>query len=473
MFFLSIEFAVCFLLFFAVYWLFRPSPKSQNILLLIASLGLMAYGHVFFALYIICFTAVVYLFSILIEKNQTDFWKKNTIRFALVTLIANLFTIKYFDFFALSLQNTLEEYGISVSMPVLSIVAPLGLSFYTFQAISYLVSQHQAEPRQARLSFPTLLLHLSFFLTATAGPIFRSNDATPQLLTTQPRHIVTPTCAIVLITLGVIKKLWLSSWLANQWADPIFSNPEQYQSLEVLTGVYAYALQLFFDFSGYTEIAIGLAMLLGFCLPKNFDAPYLANNIRNFWSRWHITLSQWIRDYIYIPLGGSKNSFSRTQANLMIAMLLSGIWHGAGWNFLIWGAIHGIGLVLLNISDRYLGRDWLTLRSRPLAVFFTFHYVCFGWIFFRASTLEDALAVLKAIAFNLSTPTWTLSPIPTLMIFLLAWVMYPVLKNLPNKAAKLLQRLPWQIWPIPILSMLLLAITFSPSGIPGFIYANF
>lgn len=477
MFFLSIEFAVCFLLFFVVYWLLRTSPKAQNTLLLVTSIGLLIYSHVFFAMYIALFTAVVYLFSIWISRSKTALRQKWAIRAGLITLVGNLFMIKYFDFFMLSMQGLLAQHGINVALPTLAILVPLGISFYTFQAISYLVNQYQtkqeAEPSSAPLSYPTLLLHLSFFITVTAGPIFRAKDAIPQLHPVAPRQMILPALAVTLILLGVIKKLWFASWLANEWADPIFSNPAQYQSLEILTGIYAYALQLFFDFSGYTDIAIGIAMLLGFQLPKNFNAPYLASNLREFWSRWHMTLSLWIRDYLYIPLGGNKQGFSRTQANLMIAMLLSGIWHGAGWNFLIWGGIHGIGLVLLNSADRYLGRDWLTERAKPLAVFLTFQYVCVGWVFFRATTLEDALAVFKGLLVNLHTPTWTLSPVLTLALFLLAWVLYPRLIQLPQKTAHGLQRLPWPLWPIPVVLVLLLAITFSPSGIPGFIYANF
>ncbi len=473
MFFLSIEFAVCFLVFFVVYWSLRSRLQAQNALLLITSVGLLAYSHVFFAAYILFFTAVVYLFSILIYNSKTDFTKKWALRFALIALVANLLMIKYFDFLMLSIQNTLDQYGINLALPVLSIIVPLGISFYTFQAISYLVDRYQSKDPLVPLAFPTLLLHLSLFLTVTAGPIFRAKDAISQLKPATPRSIVFPALAITLIVLGVVKKLWFASWLANEWADPIFSNPAQYQSLEILTGVYAYALQLFFDFSGYTDLAIGIGMLLGFKLPQNFNAPYLASNLRDFWSRWHMTLSLWIRDYLYIPLGGSQHGFGRTQANLMIAMVLSGIWHGAGWNFLIWGAIHGIGLVALNTADRYLGRDWLTQRARPLAVLITFQYVCFGWIFFRASSLEDAMAILTGLVMNLSAPTWTLSPVLTLATFLLAWLLYPTLRQLPQKAAAVFERTSWLLWPVPVLIVLLLAITFSPSGIPGFIYANF
>ena len=186
----------------------------------------------------------------------------------------------------------------------------------------------------------------------------------------------------------MFKKIVLAGWLETLWVSPVFANPMQFNGLEVLTAIYAYSLQLFFDFSGYTDLAIAVALLLGFRLPENFNMPYLATDIQDFWARWHMTLSTWIRDYVYIPLGGNRGSFWRVQFNLMMAFVLSGIWHGAGWNFLIWGAIHGVALVFLNVMKRLGWRGKLTQACKPLAIFLTFHYVAFGWVFFTAPPLS-------------------------------------------------------------------------------------
>ncbi|RBH45515.1 MBOAT family protein, partial [Pseudomonas sp. MWU13-2860] len=187
-------------------------------------------------------------------------------------------------------------------------------------------------------------------------------------------------------------------WLASTWVEPVFSAPETYHPLEVWAAFYAYAFQIYLDFSGYTDLVTALALLLGIQLPRNFDAPCLAHNLRDFWRRWHMSLSSWIRDYIYIPLGGNRLGFARAQLNLLAAMLLSGLWHGASLKYLVWGGMHGLGVVGLNLGDRLLGKEALTRRWAWLARLLTFHYVCLAWVFFRAASLEDGWSFLEAMA---------------------------------------------------------------------------
>ncbi len=342
---LSVEFALFFLAFLPIYWGLAKYPSVQNLLLLAAGMGWLYHIGPVFAAIIVLYSSCVYLLGELLRSDR-----ENTRRFWLGCGIAASLTVlgffKYFDFFRPMIAQYAGKGG------AIDILMPLGLSYYTFQSLAYLVYCFRA-PHAARFSWHELLLHLSFFPTVTSGPIiraaaFKSADgeqagALAQIRTRQPRSPVRPALAVSLILLGIAKKWWLAGMLAENWVSPVFENPAQFDGWGVLAGVYGYTFQLFLDFSGYSDLVIGMAMLLGFRLPKNFSAPLRALNIRAFWDKWHISLSTWIRDYIYIPLGGSKKGFLRTQLNLMAAMVLSGIWHGYGWNFLIWGALHGTG----------------------------------------------------------------------------------------------------------------------------------
>ncbi|WP_413772360.1 MBOAT family O-acyltransferase [Psychrobacter sp. FDAARGOS_221] len=329
-----------------------------------------------------------------------------------------------------------------------------------------------------------LLGFLSFFPTITAGPIFRASEAQHQWLLTSEapesdnkaapkrRYVLMPYIAMALIIIALFKKIVLASWLETLWVTPVFANPLQFHGIEVLTAIYAYSLQLFFDFSGYTDLVLAIALLLGFKLPENFNRPYLATDIQDFWKKWHMTLSTWIRDYLYIPLGGSRRSYWRVQFNLMAAFIISGVWHGAGWNFFIWGAIHGIALVFLNLLKRFNMRFWLTNNAKPVAIFITFHYVAFGWVFFHSVTFNQAMQMLQALG-NFSGVTLTLSVVPTLSLMLFAWLVYPYLGQAREKIAHLLSSIPWWVLPIPIALYVVLMFSLAPEGLPGFIYANF
>lgn len=345
--FLSIEFSLIFIAFLAVYWAFRQKPQWQNILLIIISYlviylmaGIVAIGVLF------GYTVLVYFISQAITRSTDK--KKTWLMTGIVITLLQLSVFKYYDFFRESIKLALETLQLDSSGLMANIIFPLGISYYSFQAISYMVSRYYDEKEVPVFGFANLLTHLSFFGTISAGPIARAKSASgltdiegkpcgmsAQIRTQSPRRILFPTIALCLILLALIKKWWLAGWLADHWVNPIFTNPMQYHSLEVLVAIYAYTLQLFLDFSGYSEMMVAFGLLLGFRLPVNFKAPLIAHNIRAFWDRWHISLSTWIRDYIYIPLGGSRSGFAKTQLNLLIAMGLSGIWHGSSVNFLL------------------------------------------------------------------------------------------------------------------------------------------
>ena len=419
-----------------------------------------------------------------------------------------LAVFKYYDFFRPYLQNYLGQ------SQILDILMPIGASYYTFQSIAYLVETYRA-PLVKPFTWANLLLHLSFFPTITSGPIIRSVEcevnvigivgktfyeernlakpnelpkikyfslgAQPQIQTTAPRSILRPALAVCLIVAGIAQKWWFAGSLDEGWVSPVFENPAQFDGFSILAAIYGYTFQLFFDFAGYSDLVIGIAMLLGFRLPENFAAPLRAFNLVDFWNRWHISLSTWIRDYVYIPLGGNRQNFTRTQINLLLAMMFSGIWHGYGWNFLIWGTLHGIALVWLNIGKKLFRNKKLSdikIGKIPigkwLAIVITFHFVCFTFVIFNARDLDSARLMFQALLYN--GKGWAISDwynIGLIAAFALMLAAYPLLSKLFQYAVSALEKLPLWLWFIPITLALMLIITFAPSGLPNFIYANF
>ena len=477
--FLSIEFALFFLLFLPLYWLCRPSPRLQNLLLLAAGLGWLVYIAPLAALALAAFSLAVSLLAQLLTRSRSTAARRWWLGAGVVLALANLVFFKFSDFF----RPLLQQHSGS-TLP--DILMPLGISYYTFQGIAYLVALYRGQ--SPRLGTLQQLLHFGFFPTITSGPIIRAAafkgsggrleaGMAEQIRTAAPRDMVKPALAVSLIVLGIAKKWWLAGTLGESWVDPVFENPLQYDAPSVLAAVYGYTVQLFMDFSGYSDLVIGMAMLLGFRLPENFNMPLRAYNIRDFWDRWHITLSTWIRDYIYIPLGGSRHGFTRTQINLMLAMLLSGIWHGQGWNFLLWGALHGTALVLLNIGDKIGGRREILAASRIgrlIGILFTLHFVCFSFVVFRTASLGDATLVFQSLAGQ--GAGWRMPELPVaalLVLFAAALATYGLLARVFRCAAAALEKLPVWLWWLPLTAAMVLLMVLAPSGIPGFIYANF
>jgi D-alanyl-lipoteichoic acid acyltransferase DltB (MBOAT superfamily) len=466
--YLSIEFTIVFMLFFAVYWGFKQRIAVQNWLILIASYSLVGLFQLSFALVLAGYTIIIYVLSQLIYHSQ---YKKRWLTISVMVAVANLALFKYFDFFREVLQQLSYTLNWSLSFPNIEIILPIGISFYTFHSISYLVSIYRQEIRP--VSFFNFALFLSFFPSLIAGPINRASQLLPQICTKKERYIFAPYRAMTLILLATIKVYWLNSALSNYCIDPVFATPMEYHSFDLLLVLYLYAIQIYLNFSGYTDLVTAIALLLGFQLPINFNLPYLATNLRVFWQRWHISLSTWIRDYIYIPLGGNRGRFSRTQCNVFIAMLLSGLWHGAGLNFILWGAIHGIGMVILNIMDRYLGRDYIVRSSTLLAKLFTLHYVCFAWVFFRSNSVKEAFEYLLALVHNYHGISMKFNSIGLIILLFIIYCFYPFWSQLPHYFEKLISKLPWFCISLLLIFIMWLVIHFAPPGIPQFIYAAF
>ena len=288
---------------------------------------------------------------------------------ALTGNLALLGYFKYYDFFVTSTNNLFASLGIDVPLEARSIILPVGISFFTFMAISYVVDVYRGDFAPTGLG--KFAAYLSFFPHLVAGPIVRPGELIPQLDSPRDPRYVDTSRAFFLIGTGLFMKVVIANYLASNIVDEVFGAPNQHSSLEVLVGIYAYAVQIYADFFGYTNIAIGLALLLGFRFPQNFDAPYAATSIQDFWRRWHMTLSRWLRDYVYIPLGGNRGGSLFTYRNLMLTMLIGGLWHGAGWTFVAWGAIHGTALVAerwWRERPGYVERPSTALASRLAAL---------------------------------------------------------------------------------------------------------
>ena len=412
MLFNSFEYIAFFLIVYALYWAFAHYAALAMRLLLAASL--LFYG---------CWNP--YYLILIIGSSLLDFWAGGRIgqtddpkvrkRYLLTSIIYNLGVLgvfKYFNFFMQSFDDLVTQLDLidlfiinDLYLPGgrLTALLPVGISFFTFQSMSYTIDIYRRELEPVK-SFTHYLLFVSFFPQLVAGPIVRARDLLPQLLARPSVSAEMSGRGLYLIALGVFKKVAIADPLAINLVDRVFTTPGNYSGLESLIGVYGYALQIYCDFSGYSDVAIGSALLLGFTFPDNFRTPYQSRDLQEFWRRWHISLSSWLRDYLYISLGGNRNGRVRTYVNLSLTMLLGGLWHGAGWNFLIWGALHGFALALLRYwqeeSVDFTAYQALRKRLwwRVLGVVITFHYVCFAWVFFRAPTFGEASAVLSQIA---------------------------------------------------------------------------
>lgn len=327
--------------------------------------------------------------------------------------IGILMLFKYADFFSSSIA---EATGVT-PWPILNLILPLGISFYTFQTMSYTIDVYRGKI-EAFHDPIDVALYVSFFPQLVAGPIIRADVLVPQIHKAHKLQPALIRAGVALIVWGLCKKVFFADSMAPI-VNEAYANPEVMSGLALLSATYAFAAQIYFDFSGYTDIAIGSALMLGVTLPKNFDSPYLSLSIADFWRRWHISLSTWLRDYLYISLGGNRKGPLLTYFNLLITMVLGGLWHGAGWNWVVWGAFHGVIMSL----ERMVGLSHTRPRPMILTVlrwFITFHLVCISWILFRAPDLETAITIMKRIlggaeGFTFS-PSWPVIIIGLLLV---------------------------------------------------------
>jgi len=413
-------FAVFFFVVFFVHWGLVRFPDARKWFLLCASMVFYGYWSWKFALLMLGSAVVNHAAARLLAAYPAEriSARKLLMVMAVVLNIGLLVAFKYAGFFTdgillpvlrpvcawlgESAVASLVSFQEGIYPVLHGIVLPVGISFFTFQALSYVIDVYRGSVRPAR-SWLDFANYLAFFPQLVAGPIVRASVLVPQMevLPSAKRDIDTGRAAF-LIVCGLFKKTVLANWLATSLADPVFAMPETFSGPDILLGIYGYAVQIYCDFSAYSDIAIGTALLMGFQFPDNFNAPYFAGSLREFWRRWHISLSTWLRDYLYIPLGGSRAGARRTAAALVATFLLGGLWHGASWTFVLWGLFHGTGLVverfIMSFRDRErTGGGGAGVLVRMSGIVVTFHLVCFSWILFRGGDMEGVRGILGGL----------------------------------------------------------------------------
>lgn len=413
----TLEFALFFLLVLAVSWALMPWPRWWKPFILLASYFFYGVAEPRFCVLL----AVVTLWNqaaAVAMKGRSDSWMQ---RIAVVAVVGNLGLLgwfKYYGFFVESVSQLLTTMGLHSPLPLLQVALPVGLSFFLFQAISYVL-----DVRAGRCEVASTLdfaIYLSFFPHLVSGPIVRAREFIPQLATPRNRREVAVGAGVSLIVLGLFKKVILADTLARGVVDPVFSVPQNYARIDVLLAMMSYEAQSYCDFAGYTDMAIGIAMLMGFIFPQNFDSPCRSTSLREYWSRWHMTFARFMRDYVYIPLGGARGGTWKTNRNILLTWTLVGLWHGANWGFVAWGSIHGLGLVVeRTVSERIdrnreQGRGDLVARAlellaaipRPIRWMATLSVVFISCIPFRAARLDLALAVASRLGVSGPATLW-------------------------------------------------------------------
>jgi alginate O-acetyltransferase complex protein AlgI len=344
MLFPTFTFAIFFLLVFVGSWLLMPRQGLWKPFILIASVVFYGWWDWRFV-FLLAFSALAnQLFAKAIEGVATAAARKWLLAATVAVNLGILGWFKYYGFFVTSAANTLHAFHLNADLPLLRIALPIGISFLTFRVLSYGIDVYRGTLRTS--SMMDFAVYVAFFPYTLAGPIARAGEFLPQLAGPRDPRTIDTSRAFFLIFGGLVKKMLLADYLATHIVNGVFTTPGSYSSLETLIGIVAYSVEIYCDFSAYSDIAIGVSLLLGFELPDNFDAPYTAISVQDFWRRWHMTLSRWLRDYLYIPLGGNRKGQTRTYVNLFLTLVLGGLWHGAGWTFVFWGALYGGALVV-------------------------------------------------------------------------------------------------------------------------------
>ena len=395
--------SVAFLLFFPavcfIYFLLKKN-KYRNPFLLIASYYFYMNWQPSYALLILTSTLVTYVCGVLVEKFvENKRYKKSFLVISLLINFGILFIFKYYNFINETFYALLSSLGLRWSVPNLDILLPVGISFYTFQAVGYSIDVYRGDIKAER-NVVTYALFVSFFPQLVAGPIERAKNLLPQFHEEHTFNVQDVIEGFKKMVWGFFMKLCVADVLSG-YVDSIYKNVHHHSEESMVLATVFFAFQIYCDFAGYSNIAIGSARILGYRLMENFKQPYLSLSVKEFWKRWHISLSTWFKDYLYIPLGGNRVTYSRHIFNLFITFLISGLWHGANWTFVVWGSLHGVYLIVENVIRKnvFTSRNE-SLISRLMSMVGCFILVSFAWIFFRASSIDDAFYVVKSIFTN-------------------------------------------------------------------------
>ena len=474
MLFSSRDFLLLFLPFFAIFTVVSRKMTWRNLYLTLFSLFFYyKTGGIYFLL-ILLMSLTDYTISLFLTTTKEQKHRKWLVT---TSVVFDLGVLCYFKYTGLlgEMLSALTDGNISFG----DIFLPVGISFFTFQSLSYVIDVYRGDIEPAK-SWSDYLFYLCFFPQLVAGPIVRAKDFLPQIH--QPTLVTRQMMgrALFLILIGLIKKAVISDYISVNYVDRIFDAPLLYSGFENLMGVYGYALQIYCDFSGYSDMAIGIALLLGFRFPTNFDLPYRSATITEFWRRWHISLSSWLKDYLYIPLGGNRKGRRRTYINLMLTMLLGGLWHGASGRFVLWGALHGCGLaahkwLMSRTSSPALGKD-MSLWRRVLGVIFTFNFVCLGWILFRADSLSTVGEILSQIftAFDLSIVPQVIAGYPVVFALIAAgYLMHAAPKRVIDRTQERLTNAPMWAQVAVVVAVIWFVMQMRTGDIQPFIYFQF
>lgn len=498
MLFPTMTFALFFVVVLGVSWKLNDRPTDWKLFVLGASYLFYGWADWRFCFLLSASTVGNWVLAQAVFRARTDARRKRWMLLAVGLNLIVLGFFKYYGFFVESALSVLEPLGLAATPMLIKVALPIGVSFFTFCAISYVVDVFRGH--QDTVSLLDFAVYLSFFPHLVAGPIVRVSEFVPQMNERPGGQSVDVTRAVRLICRGMFKKVVIANFLATAIVDPVFVAPGQFRNWELLVGAWAYAVQIYADFSGYTDIAIGIALLMGVKFPDNFDQPYSARSIQDFWRRWHMTLSRWLRDYLYIPLGGNRGGPNGEYRNLFLTMLFGGLWHGASWTFIIWGAYHGVGLVAerrhaVSVEARWLPTEDAELQPRDnpdetkvmqratptvvstetmnpwLARLLVFHFVVVGWIFFRSTSITGALEYFWGLITNWGVGT-LVTPVVLLAIF-----VGMIGQFIPRRIGDALEYRASQLPPIIMaigVGVFLLAINLlGPQGVAPFIYFNF
>jgi alginate O-acetyltransferase complex protein AlgI len=473
--FCSVKFMVCFAVLLLIYWAL-PGRRMRVWLLLAASFAFYAYWSKWLALIVCASTCLDFFLARDIERSTVPWRRKALLGVSLCANLGLLCYFKYLNFFLQSLVAALQQIGFEGSVRTLQIIVPLGISYYTFEAISYMVEVYRRHIAAER-NLADFLLFILFFPHLLAGPIVRAKDFLPQIKRPRRFDWVRFHLGLLYFLMGMFKKLAIGDRMALL-VDPVYQDPLGYGTSSAWITLFAYAFQVYGDFSGYSDMAVGTAHMLGYKLTHNFNFAYLAPNIREFWRNWHITLSSWLRDYVYIPLGGSRGGVLRTYRNLLAVFVLCGLWHGAAWTFIAFGFLQGIEIILHRWFERWcknlplLDRALQSLPGTVGRVGFTFSCFCVSLVVFRAVDCDHMVAMY----YRLFHPvTWAQPlPIPEVGFWLTALVLVAGhLLGVTEVWVRPALRLPPSVLGFGYASILALAFLLSPQAHSSFIYFNF
>jgi alginate O-acetyltransferase complex protein AlgI len=478
MLFPTVAFAVFFVAAFTANWLLRPHFLIWRATMVAFSLYFYGWVDLRFVFVLVASATLNWALALAARRamplGQPTAESRRLVRLAVVANVAVLGVFKYHGFFVASATDALGGIGLHADTPVLDILLPIGISFFTFHAISYVVDVGRGDIEP--IAYGDVLLYMSFFPHLVAGPIVRVDELVPQFHERPDPRKVAATEGLTLIGVGLFMKVVVAGYLASQLVDPAYGAPGGRSGPELAVATYAYAVQIYADFAGYTNIAIGCALLLGIRLPANFASPYRSRSVREFWHRWHMTLSRWLRDYVYLPLGGDRHGSAVTYRNIMATMALAGLWHGADVKFLIFGLLHGIYLVGERAASAWAERTALPAVPRPvsgaLRWLLTFNLVCLAWVFFRADSVGTAVEIIGRI---LTSAAGSSTLVTGLALAVIAAAL--ALQLGPRRPGAALQArfssLDPALQALVLAGGLTLISVLGPDGVPPFIYFQF